>query len=951
MPRILPLRSATRLALTAQNDKEGPGRELRRMVTGTVTFLFTDIEGSTQRWERDRAAMATALRRHDELIRDVVAARGGDVFKTVGDAFCTAFETAQAALAAALDAQWALEAEDFSQIGGAFVRMALHTGTADERDGDYFGPAVNRVARLLAIGHGGQVLVSGTTAELLRGDLPADSGLRDLGAHRLKDLARAEHVYQLVAPRLRDQFPALRSLDELPHNLPMQLTSFVGRENDVAEIKQLLHENRLVTLFGSGGAGKTRCAIQVGAEQLEAFGDGVWLVELAPISDAALVASAVAQALGVRESPNVPLIDTLLVHLKPRRALLILDNCEHVIHEARKVTAAILRACPDARILATSRESLNIAGERVFRLPSLAVPPVREFVTAQTARSYGAVALFADRALASDARFTLSDANAPFVTEISRRLDGIPLAIELAAARIKVLSPQQLAQKLDERFRVLTGGDRSALPRHQTMRALIDWSYDLLSEEERAVFRKLSIFAGGFTLESASAVCGDEAYDELAVLELLTSLVDKSLVQADPGDDVTRYRLLESTRQYAREKLAESGEGESVARAHALAFLALAQRFESAYDTTPDGEWFAQVESELENWRTALDWALTARADVALGQRLAGALGREWAFLAAPEGRRWIRAAQACIDETTPAVVVAQLDLVEAQLDGVLGLHKGSYTAAQRALTQYRALHDEFGIAQALRHSGRGLVFMGRVSEGETMLQEALSAFRRLGARTLAGASLENLAIARQSRGDLAAAREFYAEALAIFKANGAERLAAAVATNLAEAEFRGGNAEAALELAREALATDRRAIFTYRTTFVMCNMAAYLVALERHDEARSRAREAVAMSRSVHYEVALVWALQHLAAVAAFRPSDDAAGRREDRKRAARLLAYADARLATLEALREYTEEEEYLKMRATLREVFSEDELSAMDEEGRALSEERAVAEAMLV
>ncbi len=926
-------------------------REPVSMVGGTLTFLFTDIEGSTQRWGHDRDAMGAALSRHDELMRDAITLNGGEIFKTVGDAFYALFTTAPAAVAAAIDAQRGLASEDFSAIGGVFVRMALHTGSPQEREGDYFGPTVNRVARLLAIGHGEQVLVSAATAELLQGEMPPEASLRDLGAQRLKDLARAEHVYQLVAPGLRESFPPLRSLDALPNNLPLQITSFVGRDDDVREIKSLLQNDRLVTLVGAGGAGKTRCAIQVGADLLDTFADGVWLVELAGISDPSLVTSAIAQSLSVRESHNQPLLNTLLANLKHRRLLLILDNCEHVIDEVRNVAGGILRGCPDVRILATSRENLNIAGEHVFRLPSLAVPPPDGTTTAEATRSYAAVALFADRAAASDARFELTDLNAPFVTEISRRLDGIPLAIELAAARVKVLSPQQLLQKLDERFRVLTGGDRSALPRHQTMRALIDWSHDLLSEQERALFRKLAVFSGGFTLETASAVCGDETLDEIAVLELLTSLVDKSLVHSEPSGSVTRYRLLESTRQYASEKLVENGEDAAVARAHASAFLEIARRFEAAYDSTPDNEWFAQVEPEVENWRAALDWALTGRGDVLLGQQLVGALGREWAFLFAAEGRRWIHAAQAEIDEATPPIVLAQLDLIEAQLDGVLGLHKASHAAAERALERYRALEDAFGIAQAQRHAGRGLVFLGRPEEGEALLREALVPFRARNAHTLIGASLENIAIGRYMSGDIAAARQYYSEALSIFKANGAERLAAAVATNLAEAEFRAGNAAEALQLASEALATDRRAIFTYRTAFLMCNMAAYLVALGRYDEARARAREALRLAHDVNYEVAAAWAVQHLAAVALFRSSDDGKEQTEDWRCAALLLAYVDARLDSLGAIREHTEIQEYDKMITALREALDAGELSGLAEEGRALSEVRAFTEAMAI
>jgi predicted ATPase/class 3 adenylate cyclase len=915
--------------------------------TGTVTFLFTDIEGSTQRWERDRDAMSAALTRHDEILRDAIVDHGGFLFKTVGDAFCAAFATAGDAAAAAIGAQRALDAADFGDVGGVRVRAALHTGAADERGGDYFGPAVNRVARLLAIGHGGQILLSQTTTDLLQGELPGESRLRDLGAHRLRDLANPEHVYQVDVPGLPQTFPALRSLGGFPNNLPSQLTSFVGREGELAEIKALLLEHRLVTLVGTGGAGKTRCALAAGADLLERFNDGVWFVELAPISDPALVPACVARALGVRESTDRALIDSVLAYLERRDALLVVDNCEHVIDAAREAIAAMLRGCPGLHVLATSRETLNCAGEHSLRLPSLAVPAARER-SARAVHAYGAVTLFADRAVASDATFALTDENAPFVAEIARRLDGIPLALELAAARVKVLSPQQLAQRLNERFRVLTGGDRSALPRHQTMRALIDWSHDLLSEPERTLFRKLSIFAGGFSLDRAVAVCGDDATDEFAILDLLSSLVDKSLVQADPG--AQRYRLLESTRQYAHEKLRESGEHDRLAGAHAAAFLALAEHFDDVYNTTPDAEWYVLVEPELENWRTALDWALTGRADVLTGQRLTAALSRIWAFLGPIEGRRWLLSALELVDDTTPETVVALLDLVEAQIDGILGLHGASYEAARRALTRYAALNDSLGVAQAQRHAGRGLVFLGRVDEGEALLREALAQFDRLGNRVLAAAATENLAVARNASGDTAGARRLYSDALAIFKETGAERLAVALATNLAEAEFHDGNAETALALVSEALATDRTASFTYRTALLMCNTAAYLLALHRFDDARAAGREALEKARELHYQVAVTWALQHLAAIAALRPRDDDAGP-NDTVRAARLLGFVDHRLGKLGIKREYTEQQEYDATLRALEAVLGAEHIAAEIEEGRGWGEDRAAGEGMLV
>ena len=929
---------------------------IRGLPTGTVTFLFSDIEGSTQRWERDAAAMQNALRRHDELVRSAIAACGGHVFKSIGDGFCAAFADPQRAIAATIAAQRRLAVEDFSAVDGLRVRMALHAGTAEERDADYFGPAVNRIARLLAIGHGGQILVSGTAVELMRDGIPLDVSLRDLGVRRLKDLATPEHVYQLVVPDLPQTFPALRSLDALPNNLRQQLTSFVGREREMAEIKNSLRHHRLVTLVGTGGAGKTRCAEQIGAELVGRFADGVWLVELASITDASLVASVMARALNVPETSKRPVLDMLLGYLKRKRALLIVDNCEHVIDEVRSVIAAMLRSCPDVRILATSRENLNVAGERIYRMPSLPVPPSGEALAVNDVRNYEAALLFAERALASSNAFALTDENVPTIAEICRRLDGIPLAIELAAARVKVLSPQQLLQKLDERFRVLTGGDRSALPRQQTMRALIDWSYDLLSTGERALFRKLSIFAGGFTLDTATAVGTDETTDEITVLDMLSSLVDKSLVQVEPtGSSESRFMLLESTRQYAREKLIGSGEFDIVARAHAMAFMLLAEDFERTYEATPELTWLTKVEPELENWRAAVQWALLDRGDVVTAQRLVGALRWSSSKLAAAERRAWVRTALEMVDPTTSTWIIAKLDLAEAVLDATLTQYKGSYAASQRALARYGDLQDALGTAWAQRYVGSALIYLGQVREGESLEVDALPTARRLQARKLTSLILQDLAYARQLADDLPGARRRYAEALATAKAACAERTAAQVAANLAEAEFRSGDAEGALRLAADALATQRAANNPLSVAIALCNMTAYLVILRRYDEARTHGREALAVSRDLQFEVSLLFTLQHLAAVVAFRVPCVSSAEGEpsgvDHLRAARLLGYVDTRLAALEVQRQFNEQQEYDRLLAMLRNVFGDERLTHLINDGGACSEDHVVTEALLV
>lgn len=770
-----------------------------------------------------------------------------------------------------------------------------------------------------------------------------------IAALALDDDARLEieEAAELARSRHSD------SPDEvLQNNLPPQLTSFVGRENEVAEIAELLQSYRLVTVLGTGGVGKTRCAVQVARNLVGASRDGVWLAELAPISDPVLVAGVIARTLSIQEAPNRPMLDTLLGYLKRKRLLVVLDNCEHVIDEARRVVAAILRGCPEVRILATSRESLSIAGEHAYRMPSLPVPSrsTLQSLSADDLSHYAAVRLFSDRAASAANGFTLTVERATDVVHICSQLDGIPLAIELAAARVKTLSPHQLAQKLDERFRLLTGGDRSALPRHQTMRALIDWSYDLLLDNERKIFRSLSIFAGGFTLETAAAVCAEGEVDALVVLDLLSSLVDKSLVQADMARSETRYRLLESTRQYAREKLRDVGEEASVAHAHARAFLGLAEQLFEAWEVTPDRAWHARAEPELENFRAALSWAFSQHGDVFLGQRIAGELRRFWYFFGPAEGMRWVQSAQKRASENTPDAILALLDVAEAALSGVLGQYTASLSLAKRALARYDKLADSVGTSIARQIMGLAQLYLGKTAEGEALLGQALEELTSRGARKSAVVVMEYLAWARHFARDIREAKQRYEDVLAAARAVGAERVAAITSINLAEAEFQGGNAEVALRLAREGLAAHRTFGDTFHATAAAYNIVAYLVALRRYTEARVAAREALLLAMDAQFSVGLAWTLQHLAALAALRSNSDIPVI-EDRRRAARVLGYVDARLNALESPRVYTEQQEYDAIIPVLRDVLGEDELLKLMAEGSRWSEDQAVADAMLI
>jgi predicted ATPase/class 3 adenylate cyclase len=610
---------------------------------------MTDIEGSTRLWEERRAAMAVALEAHDALLRTAVEGAGGTVVKTTGDGLLAAFDRPEAAVSAALEGQRALDLHAWAETGPLRVRMAINSGSAEVRDGDFFGPALNRVARLMAIGHGGQVLVSDATRALVADDLAPPVELIDQGEHRLRDLDRAEHVYQLAAPGLRREFPALRTTAEHPTNLRPQVTSFVGRERELADVGRLLARSRLVTLVGVGGTGKTRLELQAAADALERYGDGAWLVELAPLSDPELVVGEIGRALGVQLEAGRPPIDTIVDFLRSKELLLLLDNCEHLIAAAADVADGLLGSCPSLALLATSREPLGVDGEAIFAVPSLALPdpaeehdaePLDDDALIERADRSEAVRLFVERATATLPTFALDRSNVRAVVEICRRLDGIPLALELAAARVNVLSPDEIAQGLGDRFRLLTGGRRTAVPRQRTLQALIDWSWDLLDDEDRRLLRRLAVFSGGWTLDAAAAVAFEEAAVDgtpasdgspasarFAAIDGLGRLVDRSLVVVD-HEGSTRYRMLETIRQYAADQLAASGETVALRDRHLAMIVRIAREADRGLGGPESPRWLARLDAEIDNVRSALDWALETRPEA--GLEICVALSRYW---------------------------------------------------------------------------------------------------------------------------------------------------------------------------------------------------------------------------------------------------------------------------------------------------------------------------------
>lgn len=740
--------------------------------TGNVTFLFTDIEGSSRQWELNSGAMREALARHNALVREAAESRGGYVFKTMGDSFCVAFSEAVHALAAAVCIQHALQAEEWRGVDPLHVRVALHAGTAHEDGGDYLGPTVNRVARLLSIGHANQTLVSEAVRELVAGqDLPDLDGeweLRDLGYHRLRDLLRPERVYQLRYPGLPDEFAPLRSLDSLPNNLPRELSTLVGRETELQQVKEMLASSSLVTLTGAGGCGKTRLAVLVGAEVLGERPEGTWFVELAGVTDGSLLPQAVTSQLGVRDIAGAGPEQALVQHLRDKNLLLILDNCEHLVDASARLVEQLLRSCPRLSVITTSREALGVRGETLFPVPPLAVPGETDSTDPAVLLRNESVRLFCERAASVSPTFQLTPGNAAAVARICRRLDGIPLALELAAARARLLTPAQIAARLDDRFRLLTGGYRTDLPRHQTLLEAIRWSYDLLTERERVLLRRLSVFGGGWTLEAAEAVCPctgvwggspetalpegqPERVPPDEILDLLARLVDRSLVVSEPGLEVEelppplsgglRYRLLESIREYARERLVESGEEPTLRHRHREFFMGLAEQAEAGFRGPEQGRWLDLIQREMDNIRAALGWSVESEARL----RLAAALWRYW-YQRGPvsEGRAWLEGSLArskgCSPEARARALTGAGNLAGLQAD---------YGTARKHLEQClqirRTTQDRVGEGSALINLG---IIARHQADRETahgLLEEGLELYRRYGERGDIAAALVNL--------------------------------------------------------------------------------------------------------------------------------------------------------------------------------------------------------------
>jgi predicted ATPase/class 3 adenylate cyclase/DNA-binding XRE family transcriptional regulator len=913
--------------------------ETQTSPTGIVTFLFTDIQGTTRLWQEQPQAMTGALARHNQILRTAIESNHGYIFQVIGDAFCSAFHTPQDAVRAAVQSQTDLQ---FEQWGATpiRVRMGIHTGQAEiQKSGDYQGfLTLTRVQRLMSAGHGGQVLISPAAQELMRNQLPEGISLRDMGEHRLDEVIRPERIYQLNIPGLSMEFAPLKTLDVYRHNLPAQLTSFIGREKELAEIQNALAEYRLVTLTGSGGTGKTRMALKLATGLLDQFQDGVWFIDLAPLTQPDLIGQTILSIFEIGEQQGKTARQTLADYLREKKSLLILDNCEHLIATCAELAESLLRTCLDLRILATSREALRIEGERLWEVPPLSFP--NPSADTKNIGKYTAVQLFVDRALQVRPEFQLTVQNAPWIAEISRRLDGIPLAIELAAARLNALSVEEIAARLVDRFNLLSEGSRTALPHHQTLRATLEWSYELLSESERLLIRRLSVFAGGWSLEVAEAVCAGDGIAANEILDLESRLVNRSLVVLDhlrDGGATTRYRMLETIREFAQEKLSASGEETSLRDRHLKFFTEWTERIEPKLRNFEQLACRDQMEMEHDNLRSALVWSQTG-GDAHSGLRLAGAAHWFWERRGyVREGLKWLKEllGQSPNQERTPARAKALIAAVDMATD-LIGQDQLKDWCAE-SLEFWREVGDKWWTAYTLTIKGWELLYARNIPSAQARLEEAVRLAREVEDPWIIGYTLRGMGAVIE-RYDYAAARAILEESISILKTVGDRWLLATAIMQLTTVALGEGDYLQAVSLSEESLRIYRDIGDQWETSDSLSILALAMFLQGNIGRAAELARECLSPTIFVGDIRSIAQAMMAFAGIA---------GVERQPRRCAILLAAAEALLNSIGLTMEIWRSlfTKYEQIMATTREQLNEAEFRNAMEEGKSMTKEQAI------
>jgi predicted ATPase/class 3 adenylate cyclase len=904
---------------------------------GTVTMVFTDIEGSTRLLQALGDSYPEALADHHRLIREAFARHGAFERGSAGDGLYFVFATARAAVQAAIDGQLAIAGHAWPDGVAMRDRMGLHTGEPRSASEGYVGLDVHRAARICAAGHGGQILISQTTRDLIADELNAPIGVVDLGIHRLRSLDTPLRLYQVTGPGLARDFPPPRTSEAPRNNLKLEVTSFIGREREIDQAIGMLEQSPLLTLTGPGGVGKTRVGLRLARLLLDRFDDGVWLVECGTLTDPDFVLPSVVSTIGLTEPAGRSLLAAIVDHLKGKRLLLVLDDCDPVLAECAELAGALVRSCSAVRIVVTSREALGVPGEAILPIASLTTPEVGSTVVARDLGAVDACRLFVERAMAVQPTFALTDGNARSVAQLCRRLDGIPLAIELAAARVRALPVEQIAARLDDRFRLLTGGSRAAVARHQTLAATIDWSYDLLTEPERAVLRRLSVFAGGAALEAAEFVCAGDPVEPIEILDLLGRLVEKSLVFTDPTSTEARFRLLETVREYARGRLVEAGEGDPTLRRHRDWYLALVDEASRAFFRGPEPvEWLRRLDREHDDLRAVLEWCMDQPGEGRSGLRIAAGLWRYWEIRGhLAEGRGWLeRMVEAVGGDVSPLRANA---LTGA---GNLAFMQGDFQAAstfhEASLTLHRQIGDRQSVAYAANNLANTVLQLGDHARARALYGETVALARELGdVRGVAFGSI-NLAEVATRQGDLGAARALHEQVLATIRELGDRWMEAFALDTFARATSRAGDREAARSLHVEALAIleemgDRRGVAR-----VLTHLAD--LALTDADTARARGllRQSLGIRQDLGDIPGLASAMENLAGAVA---TDDA-------EAAARLHGAAEALREAIRAIVPPQAAAAHDQDLADLEARLGSDRFDAARREGRLMTPNEALA-----
>lgn len=839
--------------------------------SGKITFLFTDIESSTKIAQQHPEGLNEFLQAHNSLINKAVNSNNGFVFKTAGDAFFCSFADSADAVKASRDIQKRLTEIKTEGIK-LKVRIGIHTGAAEWNGEDYMGYiTLARTQRIMSAAHGGQILISDKTYENLKENKLDNLTFRDLGERRLKDMIQPLRLYQICADDLPSEFPPLKTLDERPNNLPVQLTNFIGREKEIAEVKYLLTKTRLLTLTGPGGTGKTRLSLQVGADIIDEFSSGVMLVELAPVSDPDLVALTIARTLGINELPNQDTETVIVDYLKNREMLIILDNCEHLIDTCAKITEKLLQKCPKLKIIATSREALRSDGEITHKVLSLDHPEPDEKCTLIQLTQYEAVRLFIERALAVNPGFRVNNENAPALAQICHQLDGIPLAIELAAVRINVLSVEKIREKLNDRFKLLTGGRRTALPRQQTLKALIDWSYDLLNEKEKILLQRLSVFSGGWTLEAAEEICIDDKIESYDIIDIQTTLMDKSLINSVEKTGMIRFYLLETIKQYAEEKLCESTD---LKNKHLNYFRKLSDHEKMRLNGINQTEWIRLTEADYDNIRSAIQYASENNPQEAF--IILSDMTNYWSIKGFfQEG---LQTCQKVLNNNPGEVGIFKARVLYSAglLSYGLGYSAEAENYARESLAMFRDADFKEGIGISLNLLGVSLnLNINNSDEVVECLNESLSVLTSINRKREISNVLYNLSFPFLKKGDYEKALRYREESLEIARELNDTHFIAVVTTSLGISEFRRDNFEKAREYTEESLINSRLLGDKYLISINMISLGNIYSESGEYEKANEYLEEAVRISNDYGYKSNLIVALLYSGEVAS-KTGDD---------------------------------------------------------------------------